>query len=602
MEISLSSTAIKRHDGPMESAVKRALLQLGLRNSGRSVPLLIAGILILTWQAADTGLSTLAAGSCVLGLFSAGWRYSVGRRIGDPLTASTTRLRRAVLELECNAAFSGIYWCLCTVALYPHLHTDGAVTYVALVFGSIAAASCFMPPTGCAFVVLSTLQLVPLIAVSLLSSSARSMPLAAMGIVFGGTMLQAAKVFKQTAIASARHAAEAEEANASLIMARDAAEAANVAKSQCLATMSHEIRTPMNGVLGSLDLLVRAELDAQSRRLVKTAVSSGRTLMAILNDALDYATIEAGALRMTPAPMSVPAAVKAVADLFRASADAKGLRLDLDIEPSVPHAVLADSQRLKQVLSNLVGNAIKFTETGAINVRVTADCTETHVRVAFYVEDSGIGMDAADLKGLFRPFHQVAAARSSRRKGTGLGLAISQRMVEAMGGTIRVSSTPGVGTQFGFALVFELVERPDTQPLADSGLAPMDTEPVPLRGTVLVVEDHPVNRLIACEMLRSLGVSVVEASDGSEALQLLFNTSVDLVLMDCEMPVMDGYTATQRIRDFENQRGLRRLPIIALTANASEHDEAKTRSVGMDAHIAKPYTRAELLETLLAFL
>jgi len=586
----------------MESAVTRALLQLGLRNSGRSVPLLITAILVLTWQAADTGLSTLAAGSCVLGLVSAGWRYSVGRRIGDPLAASTTRLRRAVLELECNAAVSGIYWCLCTVAVYPQLHTDDAVIYVALVFGAMATAACFMPLTGRAFVVLATLQLAPLIAVSLLSSSARSMPLAAIGIVFGGTMLQAAKVLKQTAMASVRHAAEAEQANASLIRARDAAEAASVAKSQCLATMSHEIRTPMNGVLGSLELLVRAELDAQSRRLVKTAVSSGRTLMAVLNDALDYATIEAGALRIMPAPMSVRAAVQAVADLFGASADAKGLRLDLDIEPSVPHTVLGDSQRLKQVLSNLVGNAIKFTETGTIDMRVTADRTDTRVRVVFHVEDSGIGMDTADLKGLFRPFHQVASARSSRRKGTGLGLAISQRIVEAMGGTIRVSSTPGMGTQFSFALSFELVERPGAQPLADSGLAPIDTEPVPLGGTVLVVEDHPVNRLIACEMLRSLGVSVIEASDGSEALQLLFNTSVDLVLMDCEMPVMDGYTATRRIRDFENQRGLRRLPVIALTAHASELDEAKTRSAGMDAHIAKPYTRAELQEALLAFL
>jgi len=370
----------KRDDGSMESAVTRALLQLGVRNSGRSVPLLIAAILVLTWQAADIGLSTLAAGSFVLGLVSAGWRYSVGHRIGDPLTASTTRLRRAVHELECNAAFSGTYWCLCTVALYPQLHTDDAVAYVALVFSAIATAACFMPLTGRAFVILSTLQLAPLVAVSLLPSSAQSMPLAAVGIVFGGTMLQAAKVFKQTAMASVRHAAEAEEANASLTMARDAAEAASVAKSQCLATMSHEIRTPMNGVLGSLELLVRAELDAHSRRLVKTAIGSGRALMAVLNDALDYATIEAGALRMTPAPMSVRAAVEAVADLFRASAEAKGVTLHLDIEPSVPHTVLADSQRLKQVLSNLVGNAIKFTETGAINVRVTADCTATQVR------------------------------------------------------------------------------------------------------------------------------------------------------------------------------------------------------------------------------
>jgi len=181
-------------------------------------------------------------------------------------------------------------------------------------------------------------------------------------------------------------------------------------------------------------------------------------------------------------------------------------------------------------------------------------------------------------------------------------LAISQRIVQAMGGTIGVSSTPGVGTPFGFELAFELVERRDVQPLADSRLAPIDTGPAPLRGTVLVVEDHPVNRLIACEMLRSLGVSVVEASDGADALRLLFDTSVDLVLMDCEMPVMDGYTATQRVRDIENQRGSRRLPIIALTANASEHDEAKTRSAGMDAHIAKPYTRAELQEKLSAFL
>ena len=596
------STANERHDGSMEAAVQRALLQLALRNCCRSVPFLIAAILFLTWLATDTGLSVYSAWSCVLGLVGAGWRYSIGRRIGDALTASTTRLRRAVLELECNAALSGMYWCLCTVALYPHLHIDEAVTYIAMVFGSIAFAACFMPLAGRAFVIFSSVQLASLIAVSLFSSSARSMTLAAIGIVFGVTVLHAAKVFKQAAIDSVRHAIEADEANASLVTVRDAVEAANVAKNQCLAMMSHEIRTTMNGVLGSLDLLVRAELDSHSRRLVKTAVSSGRTLMVLLNDALDHATIEAGELRITLAPMSVPAAVDAVVGLFRASAEAKGLMLDVNIEPSVPHSVLADSQRLKQVLSNLIGNAIKFTETGAINVTVTADSSENHVRVAFDVVDSGIGMDAADLKELFRPFHQVAAARSSRRKGTGLGLAISQRIVQAMGGTIQVFSTLGVGTRFRFALVFELSEQADTRSFPDSGLAPADIQPALLSGKVLVVEDHPVNRLIAREMLRSLGINVVEASDGSEALEVLSNTPVDLVLMDCEMPVMDGYTATQRIRDIENQLGLRRLPIIALTANASEQDEAKTRSFGMDAHIAKPYTRAELRETLLAFL
>jgi len=268
--------------------------------------------------------------------------------------------------------------------------------------------------------------------------------------------------------------------------------------------------------------------------------------------------------------------------------------------PGVVDRVLGDSQRLKQVLLNLVGNAIKFTEHGSVSLTLNALSASRsgYARVRFEVIDSGVGVPPEAMHRLFQPFQQVESARGKRHGGTGLGLAISQKIVEAMGGEICVESQSGLGSSFHFDLSFEIDPNPPVGDAVDSSMTALDGLPSRLVGTVLVVEDNPVNRIIAEEMLESLGLDIIEAQDGVEALDVLSRRSVDLVLMDCQMPIMDGYTATMHIRDRERRQRLPRTPIVALTADAYEEDAAHALEVGMDAHLTKPYTRDQLREII----
>ena len=580
---------------PTAFATERELLLLALGNSARSVLLLLAAVAYVVGVGIAAGAVPAAILTGTLGLINSVWRWRTAKRLLAVPEIGPEDLGAAVRQIEANAAVAGLVWVVASVGIYPKLSGVHATAYAVIVIGSIAVAATFMGLVGRAFLILAGLQLGALVAVSAFGTSHTSWPLAVLISAFGLTMHRAAVAFRQSAARAIDHGREIDEANDALKKALESAESANIAKSQFLATMSHEIRTPMNGVLGALDLLRRTSLDAAQRRLVRTASSSGETLLGILNDVLDHSKIEAGKLELTSSSMSLKQVAQSVVTLFRGNAESKGILLLLEMDPVTPDRVFGDPQRLKQVLLNLVGNAIKFTERGTVtmDLRPALASRPDRVAVSFGVHDTGIGMPPEELMAVFEPFHQVGGARHRRRGGTGLGLAISQRIVQAMGGRIMLDSVQGEGSHFHFVLEFELDIAGPHEPVEDTLPSPLEDE-APLRGKVLVVEDNPVNRLIASEMLRNLGLQTLQAEDGQQALDVLANESVDLVLMDVQMPVMDGYEATQMIRAREQAAGLARVPIIAVTANAFGEDADQARAVGMDAHLAKPFTQGQL--------
>jgi signal transduction histidine kinase/CheY-like chemotaxis protein len=579
----------------VDIAIQREMLQVALSNSGRSVWLLMAAVLFMAWLGYDVGRPWAAGSVLVLGTAVSAWRWRISARWGATTEHPSSDITRATHELEANAVAVGLMWALVTVFVYPLLIGPMASTYLIALTGSVAVAALFMAMAGRAFKILLAMQVLSLAAVSLLVESVQSLPLAVLAVLFGLTMLRATREFRDINLASLRDRQAADDSRRSLERAVEEARAADAAKSQFLATMSHEIRTPMNGVLGAMDLLKETPLDQRQRRLVRTAAQSGESLMEILNDVLDHSKIEAGKLVLAQSPTSLHSVAMSAAALFRARAETKSLALMLDIEPDVPDGVLADGPRLKQVLLNLLSNAVKFTERGGITLRLALQSREPNaVRVRLEVQDTGVGIQAEELERVFLPFTQFGGTRARLSGGTGLGLSISQRIIEAMGGRIEVTSRVGAGSNFWFTLFLPLAPEMPPRPV-DSDFAGLDGSDH-LEGVVMLVEDNEVNRLIGTEMLRSFGLDVKVAYDGAQALQLLEQHRVDLVLMDIGMPVLDGHEATRQLRERETRLKLPRVPVVALTAYAFESDAAKALDAGMDAHIAKPYSRERLRE------
>jgi CheY-like chemotaxis protein len=387
---------------------------------------------------------------------------------------------------------------------------------------------------------------------------------------------------------------ERKQAEEAVHLAKEAAEAASLAKTEFLANMSHEIRTPLNGILGIIQVLEDTPLNEDQRECLKIGLNSGRSLLRIIGDILDLSKIESGKMEVREEEFTPSEIIQSIQGAFLNEAMRKGLVANYHVSPALPLLLVGDSGRIRQILFNLVGNALKFTEQGEVSVRVYpegVDANPSRFDLCFDVSDTGIGIPKDKLESIFEPFTQADGSYTRRFGGTGLGLSIIKRFTELLGGTVRIESEEGVGTTVSFRIPVKAAEGGES--VAEEGSA--TTVALPFALKILLAEDDLSNQLVAKRLLEKQGHTVVSVATGIEALDAVRKERFDLVLMDVQMPEMEGSEATKEIR---KETRFKDLPIIALTAHAMSGDKERFMEAGMNGYLSKPIDMEELAKVL----
>jgi signal transduction histidine kinase/ActR/RegA family two-component response regulator len=582
-------------EGPFAPRIQAQLVRLVLDSGMTSTAgvfvlsvalgVLLRDVISMGVLAAWLGANTLIAGGRVLAVLA----YRKAQKGDGPEAPLPVKAYRAGVIL------TGLTWGTGAWFLFPGNSPLHQVIFMIIVAGLAAGAVPILAPLLRVYVAYTASFLAPVAVLLFLRGAETYIALGIILIFFFIVLINSATRMQEVLVAALENQFRNEAMIDSLRAAREAAEAASRAKNEFLANMSHEIRTPMNGVLGSLQLLQDVPMNPSQQDLVATAYGSASSLLHLLDDILDFSKIEAGRLDLQQTPFRMAEVISGLVQAPIARPNKPDLTFETVLDPRLQATLSGDPARIRQILNNLLSNAVKFTERGRITLSAwVKDEIDGGFLVRLQVTDTGIGIAATDQPKLFQSFSQADTSLTRKYGGTGLGLAIVLQLVHLMGGACGLESEPGQGSCVWCDIPF-LLSSGSSETAEE---APGRPVPRTLTGHVLLVEDNPVNQKIAVRMLKSLGLTVTVGNNGLEALNLLAQQRFSGVLMDCQMPLLDGYAATYAWREREMREQLPRTPVIAMTAHAMKGDREECLASGMDDYLAKPVTKEALAAML----